>query len=439
MPRLSPSSPKMKFKDAFETTQLERTLFRLLLSTYEPFQRQELGEPPEFKLPVGWDGLTPTRFAKQYGQHLDAISRQVLDGRYTFRPYLSRDIAKRDGGHRTVAYSGLRDRIVQYAMADILRPVVEARLTDSAHAYRRGYSCHTALEVLAEGSRSGTPWIFKSDFSDFFDSLSHDRLHDLIWDLPMDDRAQTLCWRCVRTGSIPATQKPRTCPPTRKDGVPQGGVISGLLANLYLAEFDEHLRAAAPTLIRYADDFVCLCRTEQDAREIGAMAERFAKAIDLGLSASKTHIMHVNDGIDFLGLRLRGTLLSIAPANVEDFKQRIRDRLALQANRLHWVRTDEDRVWWACWHANRLIRGYQGPEGVRSWLAYFRIANDIKQLQRLYRWIWQEVQRWSRRWTKLRPSHQELRQTYQLRSIITEYWKLRHHLPTPRIEFEGWV
>lgn len=440
MPRPLLRQLRMRFEEAFQPAQLERTLYRILISTYEPFQpRTRLGTPPKFKLPIGWDRLTPGQFAQQYHQHMSAISRKALDGRYTLRPYLSRQQPKKNGGHRTVAYSGLRDRIVQYALADVLRSHVEDQLTDSTHAYRRGFSCHTALEVLCDRSRHGTPWIFKSDFSDFFDSLDHNRLHDLIWSLPIDERAKTLCWRCVRTGSAPASQEPRTYPQSRQAGVPQGGVISGLLANLYLAEFDKRLRAESPVLIRYADDFMCLCESEQEAQAIGALAEQFATDIKLGLSASKTHIMHVNEGIEFLGLHLKGTLLSITSANIEKFKQRLRGRLAKQVERLHWSDTDEERVEWACWHVNRLILGYQGPEGVRSWLAYFRITNDTKQLQDLNRSIWQEVQRWCRKWASLSPSHQQLRERYQLRSVVTEYWKLRHNLPTPRIEYDGWV
>lgn len=426
-----------------------------------------MSDPPNFQIAEGWDRLNPQRFTSQYHQHVHAISRKVLAGRYLFRPSLSAKSKKPDGGHRTLAWSGMRDGLVERSLAKVLYPAIDARLTSDSYAYRAGKTCHQAVARLCRETREGLPYYFESDFRSFFDTLDHDRLRGLIWSLKIDERAKVLAWRKVRTGHLPARElrdERRQYPESRNRGVPQGGVISGLMANLYLARFDQRMREVAPSYIRYADDFIALAGSEDKLAEIEAVARAAAAEVKAELHPRKTHKGHIDDrAIEFLGFRLRGTKLSIKDANVQKYQNAVINKLNEQVGRVPWSEDDLDRLGWGCWHVNRVILGHRWEDEVRrgfqlralreatnethSKLAYFRIVNDVEQLRSLDRWTWKYLQAWLRakaglgakqvKYVALREAHDDPEK--RLRNITTEYRQLRRRMDTDIVPYEGFV
>ncbi|HXT14933.1 MAG TPA: reverse transcriptase domain-containing protein [Gemmatimonadaceae bacterium] len=422
------------------------------------FSREALGEvwnrlkeaktdllDDRIKIPAGWDGLTVARFERQLPQHLAAIERRVRSGRYQFRPFLFHFVSKVDGGERKIAYSGIRDRIVQAALHDVLAPVINARLTDSAFAYRTGVSTYDAIRRIYSAATSGQPFFVKSDFVKFFDRLDHARLKTLVDGLDVDARAQRLAWRFVRAGDIAraVNRASITFPAGRRIGVPQGGVISGLLANLYLCAFDEAVQGVSgTTLVRYADDFVVLCRDESTCQVAFDAVATAAREVLLELHEGEKTVRcgHINDGITFVGFRLRGTKVAVKPTNVAKFKRRIQAVLALHETRLRdgEYASPRECVRQALRHVNLKIMGVEVDGGRRSWIACFRIINDVDQVRQLDRWVWRKLSLMTRR---LGLPHRTRSEIFGLgyRGLLREYWRTRRQMRSLTLPFQGMI
>jgi retron-type reverse transcriptase len=398
------------------------------------------------KIPAGWDGLTVGRFERQLPQHLSAIERRVRSGRYTFRPFLHHFQLKADGDKRKIAYSGIRDRIVQAVLHDLLAPVIDTRLTDSAFAYRSGVSTHDAVRQIYRISTSGRPFFVKSDFVKFFDELDHARLKALLDDLDVDVRARQLAWRFLRTGDVARDRKSdaESFPPSRCVGVPQGGVISGLLANLYLSAFDEVVRAIpGATLIRYADDFVVFCQDEDTCKMAFDVVANAASEALLRLHSNEKTVQcgHIDDGLNFVGFRIRGTRVRVKPANVSKFKRRIESVLTLHESRLREGAYDTpgECVRQALRHVNLKVMGVEAEENVRrSWIACFRLINDVDQVRQLDRWVWRNLSLMIRRLGSRRLSRSEIF-ALGYRGLVREYWRVRRQMRSPSLPFRGMI
>ncbi|MEP6495758.1 MAG: reverse transcriptase domain-containing protein [bacterium] len=398
------------------------------------------------KIPGGWDGVTVRRFERQLNQHLAAIERQVRSGRYTFRPFLYHFQPKVDGGERKIAYSGIRDRIVQAALHDVMAPAIDARLTDSAFAYRSGISTHDAIRRIYAVTTRGQAYFVKSDFVKFFDKLDHARLRVLLDGLDVDVRARQLAWRFLRTGDVArdVARKERSYPPSRGLGVPQGGVISGLLANLYLASFDEAVRSVpGTTLVRYADDFLVFCRDEETCRAALSTIRESANSVHLELhDGTKTvECGHIDDGVNFVGFRVRGTRISVKPTNVVKFKRRLDGVIRAHVARLD-DRTYENArecVQNTLFHINRKVVGIEIEPGVhRSWIACFRIVNDVAQVRQLDRWMRGRISGMMRRVGFRHASRSELLAA-GYHPLLREYWSVRRKMGAPVFPFRGMV
>jgi RNA-directed DNA polymerase len=397
------------------------------------------------KIPAGWDGLTVARFDRQLPQHLATIERRVRSGRYQFRPFLSHSVPKVDGGERKIAYSGIKDRIVQAVLHDVLAPVIDARLTDSAFAYRTGLSTHDAIRRIYSASTSGQPFFVKSDFVKFFDRLDHARLRGLLDRLDVDARARQLAWRFIRTGDI-ARDGNRTSQPfpaSRTIGVPQGGVISGLLANLYLCAFDKAIQSVpGTTLVRYADDFIVLCSDKNTCHTAFDVVTTAARQVLLELHEGEKTVQcgHINDGITFVGFRVRGTRVAVKPTNVAKFKRRIQSVLATHESRLRDGEYTSPRecIRQALRHVNLKVMGVEVDGGRRSWIACFRIINDVDQVRQLDRWIWRRLSLMTRR---LGLPHRTRSEIFGLgyRGLLREYWRTRRQMRSLTLPFQGMI
>jgi len=354
-------------------------------------------------------------------------------------------VPKVDGGERKIAYSGIRDRLVQAVLHDILTPAIDTRLTNSAFAYRQGISTHDAIRQIHSCVTGGQPFFVKSDFVQFFDRLDHTRLKGLIDYLDVDPRARQLVWRYARTGDVArnANTEARVYPPSRTLGVPQGGVISGLLANLYLCEFDEAVRTVAgATLVRYADDFLVLCRDKSVCAEASRAVVERAQAIQLELHEGPKTVTcgHMNDGVNFVGFRLRGTKVAVKPSNIAKFKKRMESVIALHETRF---RQGEYSSATECLrqtirHANLKLTGVEVEGRPRSWLVCFRILNDVEQVRQLDRWVWKRIAGLSRR---IGLPYQTRTAVFGVgyRGLLRAYWNSRRRVKTFELPFSGMI
>jgi len=195
-----------------------------------------------------------------------------------------------------VALPSLRDRIVQDALLHALRSPIDRVLGQGAHAYRPGRSAITALEAVQESLTGGARWILKGDIATFFDTLDHDLLRARLAETLGDDPVVDLVMRCV-TGLVLDEMNLWD----NRVGAPQGLALSPLLSNLYMVPFDSEMRMAGLNLVRYADDFVVLSATREEADQAERTARNLLAGLRLRPKEEKWSVVSVSDGFVFLG------------------------------------------------------------------------------------------------------------------------------------------
>jgi CRISPR-associated protein Cas1 len=221
---------------------------------------------------------------------LNHLADQLREGSYQPAAPTLVDIPDGDGSSRRLAIPGSEDRALQRAVLHALTPGLDLFLEDASFAYRRGLGRHSAARGLAMAWSAGFRWAVRSDVHRFFDSIDHvelqARLDAYIADSPMVQAL--MAW--VRVGA-----------PYADRGLPTGSPLAPLLANLFLDGFDERITSEGGRLIRYADDFLILTRTREDADRLHAAAQREVAALELLLNHEKTQILNLRQPFDFLG------------------------------------------------------------------------------------------------------------------------------------------
>lgn len=240
---------------------------------------------------------------EQFGAHLDRnlarLAEQVLSGSYRPGPVRRVYLPKRSGGFRPLGIPTVRDRVAQAAVHQVAAPECERLFLDCSYAYRPERSIFSAIDEVERLRRQGLRWVAEGDIVRCFDSLAHDRLVAL--------------WEARFPAFTPLVRSWVTAPSLDGEhilptiaGVPQGGVISPLLCNLYLHEFDCRLTRLGHDLVRYADDFVLLAADEPGAHAaLRASADALSR-IDLQLSSEKSAVTSFDAGFIFLGARFQG-------------------------------------------------------------------------------------------------------------------------------------
>lgn len=244
---------------------------------------------------AGADGLTPTVYSLGLDARLGALRRAIENN--TYQPQPLRAIALNLPGKkpRTLCVPTVDDRIAQTAAAQSLTLEFEACFADFSYGYRPARSVPLALEALTEQVAT-RPVLVDADIRDFFGSVGHPRLERLIDAWVVDDTVRALARRWIAQ-----YQTHNGC------GIALGSPISPLFANLYLDQLERTLACAGYEPVRYADDFVIACRNEHEAGVALRLAGDTLGAMGLELNADKTHVVHWDDGIDFLGVHLGGS------------------------------------------------------------------------------------------------------------------------------------
>jgi group II intron reverse transcriptase/maturase len=259
-------------------------------------------------------------FESNLDANLDALMR-ALKGR-TFRPLplLRRFIAKGRGKLRPLGVPVVRDRTAQAVLWALLAPIFERLFHESSHGFRPGRSCHTAMTELMGYIRNGYKWIVEADIQSFFDEISHKLIMSMVAAEVADGNILNLVRAFLQAGVMEGT----VLKPTRR-GTPQGGVISPLLANIVLNHLDWTLHAHGFKFVRYADDFVVVCKTRQQAEKALELIRRVIQSeLELRLHPDKTRIVPVRERFDFLGYRITPFTVRMGRKAEDRFKDKIR-------------------------------------------------------------------------------------------------------------------
>lgn len=235
-------------------------------------------------------------FALKLGFHLEQLEEELVSRTYKPGPLFGFDIPKPAGGSRRLAVPNVRDRVVQAAALEVLQPLFEQAFESESYAYRPGRSYKDAIRRLELLRDEGFTWVVDADIHKYFDEVDHKLLIERVGALIVDQDVLDLIESWISADLlINRKQVPRS------KGLPQGSVISPLLANLFLDELDEALLKEGYRLVRYADDFVVLCKSRKRAEKALALTEDVLEDLKLRLHKGKTQVTTFDRGFRFLG------------------------------------------------------------------------------------------------------------------------------------------
>jgi RNA-directed DNA polymerase len=271
---------------------------------------------------AGIDKVSIQMFERQLEANLDRLLRELKGGTFVPLParrvYIPKDAKQTK--FRPLGIPAVRDRVAQEVLRRLLSPLFEARFHDQSYGFRPGRSCHQAVEKVLELGRQGYRWVLDADISGFFDNLSHRAMMRELSEVVADGNILRMVEKFLRAGVM----EDGKFQPTRV-GTPQGGVASPLLANIALNVLDWHLQKHGYRFVRYADDFVVLCRTEQEAKEALSLVQQLlTERLGLTLSAEKTKITRFHEGFTFLGFDIKSRFVRMRAKSVENFKTKVR-------------------------------------------------------------------------------------------------------------------
>lgn len=271
---------------------------------------------------AGVDGQSVTSFGADAERQLGALRRRLLSAeRYVPPPVRRVEIPKPDGRMRPLGIPTVADRVVQQAVVQVIGPGFEERFSPSSFGYRPGRSAQDAVGWVREAIRRGDRWVAEFDIVGFFDNLRHPRLLREVAKVVDDPEVIGLIRRWLKAGVLTETGLQ-----AREAGTPQGGVISPLLANIYLHRLDVEVRAAGFRLIRYADDFVILADRRWKAQAADRLVRHILGDIGLQVAEAKSGVVAVRDGFEFLGFQFQGRFLRPRPKALTRFKDEVRAR-----------------------------------------------------------------------------------------------------------------
>ena len=250
---------------------------------------------------AGVDGVSIERFAARSELYLAELVTALREGTYRPQPVKRVDIPKGDGKTRPLGIPVVKDRIVQTAVKLVIEPIFEVTFRAESYGFRPGRGCKDALREVDDLIKDGFTCVVDADLKGYFDSIPHEPMMARVEERISDGRLLGLIRGWL--GQDILRDMERWTPTT---GTPQGAVISPLLANIYLHPLDELMAVEGHRMVRYADDFVVLCRSREEAEAALAVIRRWVAENGLELHAGKTHLgdcRQWGQGFEFLGYR----------------------------------------------------------------------------------------------------------------------------------------
>ena len=253
---------------------------------------------------AGVDKQTIQQFGAQEQWQLDKLREQLRSGRYQPLPARRVWIPKKGSSEkRPLGIPVVRDRVTQTALRNVIEPIFEHDFASSSYGFRPGRGCREAVAHVERLLKEGYLWCVDADLKSYFDTIPHQRLMELIEQRIVDGKVLRLIEQYLKAGVL---EQMKGWQPTDQ-GTPQGAVISPLLANIYLNPLDHSVAGKGWKMVRYADDFVVLCQTEAEAKEVLEYLRAWTTEAGLTLHPVKTRIVNAqSQGFDFLGWTFRG-------------------------------------------------------------------------------------------------------------------------------------
>lgn len=285
--RLEQSEPTTKWFRLWDKVLAERNLQSAFWAVW-----RNQGAP-------GVDGQTVKEFDEQSQAELARLREELRNQRYRRQPARRVWIPKPGTTEqRPLGIPAVRDRTVEAALRNVLEPIFERDFAEHSYGFRPGRGCREAVARVEELLSQGHVWCVDADLKSYFDTIPHAGLMALVQERIVDGSVLALLAQSLKAGVL---EELKDWQPTER-GTPQGAVISPLLANLYLNPLDHQVAQRGWAMVRYADDFVVLCRTKEEADAVLAYLRQWTEAAGLSLHPTKTRIVNASsEGFDFLG------------------------------------------------------------------------------------------------------------------------------------------
>ncbi len=288
------------------------TLFSRLCSPDHLFRAWE--HVKSKKSSGGIDGETVRGFEESLRDNLDDLSEELSAGKWTPQPYLRMEIPKKTNERRKLGMLTVRDKIVQQGIRMLIEPKCEKLFLGNSYGYRPGKGAVKAIRrALSERQRKGLECGLKLDIDNFFDNVNHQILESRLEALISDAEIKRLVMLSMKMGVVSKSMKWQDV----TKGLPQGAVLSPLLANLYLHSFDQYVLSKTQAYVRYADDFVIFAENKEVASELCVGAEEYLKG-RLNLVLNEPAIVPLSDGVEFLGMTIKKDSFGISDSKRSD-------------------------------------------------------------------------------------------------------------------------
>jgi RNA-directed DNA polymerase len=338
----------------------------------------------------GVDGQTVEAFAQELNGEIVMLVRELRDKSYRPKPVKRVEIPKDGGGVRELGIPTVRDRVVQQALLEILQPIFDPTFHPSSYGYRPGHSAHQAIAKAELFIRKhNLRHVADMDLSRCFDTLNHELILGGIRKRVTDGSVLGLVRQFLQSGVMTGDGYVEV-----EEGSPQGGVISPLLANIYLDAFDQEMRKRGHRIVRYADDILILTRSKSAAENALKQASRYLEEeLKLTVNRQKTEVVHSDDGVKFLGVEIGTVNTRIREKKVCGFKDKVR-KITRRNSPVNLAKVIMD--------LNPILRGFAN---------YFKVANCKRAFRDLAQWIRRRLRvKQLKLWKKPKRLHRRLRQ-----------------------------
>jgi RNA-directed DNA polymerase len=332
----------------------------------------------------GVDGITIEQFPDHTRPLWEEIRASLAAGSYQPKPVLRVEIPKPTGGTRPLGIPIVLDRLIQQSIAQVLTPIFDPEFSASSFGFRPGRSAHDAVRQLREYLRQGYRIAVDIDLAKFFDTVNHDLLMHYVGRKVRDKRVLSLIGRYLRAGVEVAGRLEKT-----RMGVPQGGPLSPLLANILLDNLDKELESRGHKFVRYADDFVILVKSQRAGeRVMGSIRKHLTHKLKLTVNEDKSQVAKSGD-ISFLGFVFKGTKILWSDKAYKEFRRRVKKYTGRS------------------WFVSMQYRLNKLSTYIRGWMGYFGISEYYHDIPEIDSWIRRRIRlcywkqwRWCR--TKVR-------------------------------------